>query len=99
MAGRVVFGMAKDNELPRGFTRLSARTATPEHAPMTCGAATLALALVLPIIRLVEFRSGITLAVFALVWLALARIRARGTPAPEGTVLVYRWVPVTGALA
>jgi amino acid transporter len=66
---------------------------------MVCATVTLALALVFPIIRLAELTSAITLAVFALVCLSLARIRARGTPAPEGTFLVYRWVPITGALA
>lgn len=99
MAGRVVFGMARDGELPQGLARLSDRTATPVCATAACAAATLAFALVFPIIRLAEFTSGITLAVFALVCLALARIRARRTPAPEGTFLVYRWVPITGALA
>jgi len=99
MAGRVVFGMARDGELPRGLAHLSERTATPVLATTVCAAATLALALVFPIIRLAEFTSGITLAVFALVCLALARIRAKRTPAPEGTFLVYRWVPITGALA
>lgn len=99
MAGRVVFGMARDGELPRGLARLSVRTATPVRATMACAAATLALALAFPIVRLAELTSGITLAVFALVCLALARIRARGTPAPAGTFRVYRWVPITGALA
>lgn len=98
MAGRVVFGMARDGELPGGLARLSVRTGTPVRATIACAGATLALALIFPIIRLAEFTSAITLAVFALVCLALARIRARGTPAPEGTFLVYRWVPVTGAL-
>jgi amino acid transporter len=99
MAGRVVFGMARDGELPRGLASLSARTATPVRATMVCTAVTLVLALIFPIIQLAELTSAITLAVFALVCLALARIRARGTPAPAGTFLVYRWVPITGAIA
>jgi amino acid transporter len=99
MAGRVIFGMARDGELPRGLAHLSVRTATPVRATAACAAATLAFALVFPIIQLAEFTSAITLAVFALVCIALARIRARRTPAPEGTFLVYRWVPITGALA
>jgi amino acid transporter len=98
MAGRVIFGMARDGELPRGLAHLSVRTATPVRATAACAAATLGFALVFPIIRLAEFTSGITLAVFALVCLALARIRARRTLAPDGTFLVYRWVPITGAL-
>lgn len=99
MAGRVIFGMARDGELPARLARLSPRTATPVFATMVCAAATLGLALAFPIVRLAEATSGITLAVFALVCLALARIRARGTPAPAGTFRVYRWVPMTGAVA
>lgn len=99
MAGRVVFGMARDGELPGGLARLSEKTATPVRATLVCAAVTLIMALVFPIIQLAELTSGITLAVFALVCLALARIRAQKIPAPEGTFLVYRWVPITGALA
>lgn len=99
MAGRVLYGMARDGALPARLARLSPRTATPVFATMLCAAASLALALLLPIIELAELTSGITLAVFALVCLALARIRARGTPAPEGTFRVYPWVPLTGAIA
>ncbi|MDX5350814.1 MAG: amino acid permease, partial [Paracoccaceae bacterium] len=99
MAGRVIYGMAQDGELPGGLAHLSARPATPVRATLICAGATLVLALLFPIIQLAELTSGITLAVFALVCLALARIRSRGTPAPEGTFLVYRWVPMAGALA
>lgn len=99
MAGRVIYGMARDGELPGGLAHLSPRTATPVRATLICAGATLVLALLFPIIQLAELTSGITLAVFALVCLALARIRSRGTPAPEGTFLVYRWVPMAGALA
>ena len=99
MAGRVIFGMARDKELPGALAHLSPRTATPVRATALCGAVTLAMALLLPIIELAELTSAVTLAVFALVCLSLARIHARGDPAPEGTFRVYRWVPVTGAVA
>lgn len=42
------------------------------------------MALLLPIVQLAELTSAVTLGVFALVCLALARIHARGDPAPEG---------------
>lgn len=99
MAGRVIFGMARDGELPAGLAQLSPRTSTPVAATLLCAGVALVLALAFPIIRLAEMTSGITLAVFTLVCIALARIRARGEAAPEGTFLVYPWVPLTGALA
>lgn len=99
MAGRVLYGMARDGELPGGLAHLSPRTATPVRATLLSAGLSLGLAVLFPIVRLAEWTSGITLVVFTLVCLALARIRARGTPAPPGTFLVYRWVPVTGALA
>lgn len=99
MAGRVVFGMARDRELPAALAHLSPRTATPVRATALCAAVSLAMALLLPIVELAELTSAVTLAVFALVCLALARIHARGDPAPEGTFRVYRWVPVVGAVA
>lgn len=99
MAGRVLFGMARDGELPGALAHLSPRTATPIRATAMAAAVSLGLALLLPIVELAELTSAVTLAVFALVCLSLARIRARGDAAPPGTFLVYRWVPVTGALA
>ena len=99
MASRVIFGMARDGELPGALAHLSARTATPVRATVLCAGVTLAMALLLPIVELAELTSAVTLAVFALVCLALARIHARGDPAPVGTFQVYRWVPVTGAVA
>lgn len=99
MAGRVIFGMARDRELPAALTHLSPRTSTPVRATALCAGLTLAMALLLPIVELAELTSAVTLGVFALVCLALARIHARGDPAPEGTFRVYRWVPVTGAVA
>ncbi|WP_136644332.1 APC family permease [Tabrizicola sp. YIM 78059] len=98
MAGRVIYGMARDGELPVGLARLSARTATPVRATALCAGVALIMALALPIVELAELTSAITLLVFALVCLSLARIKARGTPVPEGTFQVYRWVPPTGAI-
>lgn len=99
MAGRVIFGMARDGELAVSLSKLSPKTSTPIVATAVCATVVLILALVFPIIQLAELTSGITLLVFALVCLALARIRARGVPAPKGTFIVFRWVPMTGAIA
>ena len=57
------------------------------------------LALGFTITALAEWTSVITLLIFVLVCLALARIKRRNDPAPEGTFIVPRWVPWCGALA
>ncbi|MCL7465329.1 APC family permease [Phaeovulum sp. NW3] len=43
MAGRVIFGMARDRELPGRLARLSPRTATPVFATMVCAVACIGL--------------------------------------------------------
>lgn len=99
MAGRVIFGLSREGELPATLGQVSPRTATPVRATVLAAAVTLALAIAFPILQLAEWTSAITLGVFTLVCLSLARIRARGEAAPEGTFIVYRWVPLAGAAA
>jgi basic amino acid/polyamine antiporter, APA family len=99
MAARVIFGLAREGQLPRGLGRLSAQSETPVRATALAGGLAMALAVAFPILRLAEWTSAITLVVFALVCLSLARIRARGDVAPEGTFRVYPWVPLAGAAA
>lgn len=99
MAARMIFGMARDGELPAVFGTLSPRTTTPLRATGFATAAALVFALAFPIVALAEWTSNITLAVFGLVCLSLARIQARGEAAPAGTFRVFRWVPPLGAVA
>lgn len=99
MASRVIFGLAREGHLPKALGQLSPRTETPVRATLLSVLAALALALLFPILRLAEWTAAITLMIFTLVCLSLARIRARGEPAPPGTFRVYAWVPVTGAIA
>lgn len=99
MAARMIFGMARDGELPAALGTVSKRTTTPLRATALATTAALVLALAFPIVALAEWTSNITLAVFGLVCLALARLQARGEAAPEGTFKVFRWVPPLGALA
>lgn len=99
MAARVIFGLAREGQLPRGLGHLSAQSETPVRATVLAGGLAMALAVAFPILRLAEWTSAITLAVFALVCLSLARIRARGDAAPEGTFRVFPWVPLAGAAA
>lgn len=96
MAARVIYGMSKQGDLPRLVGRVHAKTATPVLATVLIAAATLALALLIPFERLAEGTSLATLAIFALVNLALLRLRYRGVHVPGPHVRVPIWVPAVG---
>ncbi len=77
MAARVVYGMARQGDLPRAAGHVNARTATPLVATALIAAGTVALALTVPFERLAESTSLATLAVFASVNLSLLKLRYR----------------------
>jgi amino acid transporter len=95
MASRVVYGMARERMAPPTFATVNPRTQTPVRATIAVTLAILALALWLPLVKLAETTSFITLIVFALINLALWRLKLRG-PHPAGVVRCPLWVPVTG---
>lgn len=99
MAARVLYGLAREGALPAALAQVDPHSASPVRTTALAVAVTLALALAFPIEQLAEGTSAITLVIFALVCLALARIHARGDPAPKDTFRVPRWVPPAGALA
>lgn len=98
LAARVIYGMAQQGDLPEAMGRVHPRTGTPILATVLIIAVVIALALTVSFERLAESTSLATLAVFALVNLALLRLRYRGvkTDAPHVTVPV--WVPAMGLL-
>ena len=96
MAARVVYGLARGGELPAIFSRVHARTGTPLVATACIAASVVPLALLVPITPLAEGTSLATLAVFALVNLALLRLRYRGVASNISHVAVPIWVPVAG---
>ncbi len=99
MASRVLYGMARQGWLPASLTRLGLRTRTPLLATALITLAILLFALWLPLVRLAEITSLITLLVFATVNAALLRDRlARGAVA-EGELRFPLWVPLCGALS
>lgn len=79
VAARVVYGMARQGDLPRAFARVNAITATPLVATALVTAIVLALASTVSLEGLAEFTSIATLIVFAMVNLALLKLRL-GTP-------------------
>ena len=96
MAARVVYGMARQGDLPRAAGQVHARTATPILATALIAAATIALALAVPLVRLAEGTSLATLVVFALVNLSLLRLRHRRVLSPAPHVRVPVFVPAIG---
>lgn len=98
MAARVVYGMARQGDLPCAVGRVHVTTATPLLATALIVTATLALALLFPFERLAEGTSLATLLVFALVNGALLRLRHRGVHTPGPHVRMPMWVPVAGLI-
>ncbi len=75
MAARVIYGLARQGDLPRFAGHVHPKTATPIVATAIVVIATMVLALFVPFERLAEGTSLATLLVFALVNLSLLRLR------------------------
>jgi basic amino acid/polyamine antiporter, APA family len=98
MAARVIYGLARQGQLPRFTGQVHPKTATPILATAMIVMATLALALFVPFERLAESTSLATLLVFALVNLSLLRLRQRKVQTHAPHVRVPLWVPAAGFL-
>ena len=96
MSIRVVYGMAKQGDFPESLGQVHERTATPLIATAIVTALSLAFALVVPFERLAEWTSVATLVVFALVNLALIRIRTVRPRTGRAAIHVPLLVPVLG---
>jgi amino acid transporter len=96
MAARVIYGIAREGELPAIFAQVERRTGTPLIATACIAVSVIPLALFLPMTPLAEGTSLATLALFALVNLALLRLRYRGVPSNIPHVTVPIWMPVAG---
>jgi amino acid transporter len=98
MATRVVYGMARQGDLPSVFGDVNRATATPLAATAAIISVVLMLALFASFERLAELTSFATLIVFALVNLALISVRLKGLKPPHTRPLVRLplLVPVLG---
>jgi len=96
VAARIVYGIAREGELPAIFARVHPGTRTPLIATACIAALVVPLALFVPLTPLAEVTSLATLAVFALVNLALLRLRYRGVRSDNPHVTVPIWIPVAG---
>src|SRR5581483_6071055 len=97
MTARVLYGLARQGSLPAWLGAVNATTRTPVLATLLATGIVLLLALLLPLQHLADITARLTLAVFALVNLALVRIKARDVAPPSGFA-VPAWVPWAGLL-
>lgn len=99
MISRVLYGMADRGHLPRWLARVSPRTATPLVATALGVGAILVLALAVPLAGLADFTARLTLVIFAIVNLALIRLKLKGDPTPPDIFVCPMWVAVAGLLS
>ncbi|MES2600773.1 MAG: amino acid permease [Pseudomonadota bacterium] len=99
MASRVLYGLARDGDLPNVLARVHPVTGTPVVATILIVVCVIPLALSVPFAWLAEGTSVATLVVFAFVNIALLRLRYRGVPSAESHVSVPVWVPALGVVA
>jgi amino acid transporter len=96
MASRVIYGLARQGNLPAALGRVHAWTRSPLLATGLVTALVLVLATAFPLQGLAEATSRMALSVFALVNLSLLSLKRRGVAAPPGTFIVGAWVPALG---
>ncbi len=95
MATRVLYGLARQGQVPAVFGRINARTRTPILATIMVSGAVLILAMAFRTAPLAQATSFIVLTIFALVNLALWRIKRHGVAAPEAPNMPI-WIPILG---
>jgi len=80
MASRVLYGLGDRGHLPAIFATVSPRTQTPVFATLCIAAVIMVLTQTLPIEALATRTSQVVLIIFALVNVALIRLKHRGPP-------------------
>lgn len=98
MASRVLYGLAHRGQIPHLFSRIHPATRTPVIGTVFTIALVLVLALLVPLEGLAELSSRLTLAMFAVVNLALVLIRWREEAPPTGIYRAPRFVPIAGVV-
>jgi len=97
MSSRVIYGLAKQDQLPKQLGYVHPRMKTPIVATAMVTVIVLALSLFIPIERLAELTSQIALAIFAIVNLSLIFLKQREPDRTSG-YRVPRFVPIAGFL-
>ena len=95
MASRLLYGMASRGWLPQWLEKINPLTRIPLNSTISTVVLMLFFALLLPMVTLAELTSYLVLIVFALVNLALIKIKQR-EPEPEGVRVFSVWLPRLG---
>lgn len=95
MSSRVIYGLARQNQLPSGLGYVHPRTRTPLIATVLVTLFVLILSLCFPIERLAELTSQIAMAIFATVNVSLIFLKRR-EQIDEAGFRVSLFVPVAG---
>lgn len=98
MSSRLLYGMAARNWLPHFLSRIYPVTRTPVNSTIVSTGLVVFFALMLEMVSLAEITSYLVLMVFALVNLALIKIKQR-VPDPEGVSTFPLWLPRLGFLS
>ena len=96
LASRVLYGLSRQGQLPAVFGEVNPKTRTPLLGTTITAALVLLFALFLPLHNLADLTARLTLLVFAVVNLSLARIKLRADPPPQGAFVAPTWVPWAG---
>ncbi len=99
MIARVTYGLAVQGNVPSVLGRINRHTGTPVLATLAGIVAILVFALFVPLEGLAKLTSQCTLGLFALVNLALIRIKLSEPAPPAGIFVCPLWVPFAGLLA
>ena len=99
MISRVLYGLAAQGNLPQALAHLNPGTGTPLLATALGIGAILVLALAVPLAGLADLTARFTLVVFAIINIALNRIKARGAAAPLHVFVCPGWVPFAGLVS
>jgi len=99
MASRILYGLSRQDILPPAFGQVSTVTQTPLVATAVAVTIVLFFSLWLPIAELADLSARMTLALFAIVNLALFRIKLRDDQSTKPSFSCPRWVPLAGFLS
>ncbi len=99
MATRVVYGLAREGDLPAFLGEVHARTATPLAATALMTVMVIVLALTFRFEALAEITSLATLVIFVLVNASLLRLRFQRTTQFTSHLGIPTWVPVAGIVS
>lgn len=99
MLSRLFYGMARNGQLPAWLGRVHPRTRTPAAATLVAGGIVLAAALLVPFERLLISANALTLLLFAIVDLALWRVKRQGPAAPGAFTVPVAVPPIAAVLS